>query len=60
MVRPLDKDEKFEVRDEAYPGSGILINSDFLNGLKVPENSISETIKIIEKKKLEKNKLILD
>ncbi len=57
VVRPLDKDEKFEVRDEAYPGSGILINSDFLNGLKVPENSISETIKIIEKKKIGKKKI---
>ena len=57
VVRPLDKDEKFEVRDEAYPGSGILINSDFLNGLKVPENSISETIKIIEKKKIGKKQI---
>ena len=50
VVRPLDKNEKFEVSDEAYPGPGILINSDFLNGLKAPENSISDTIKILEEK----------
>ena len=57
VVRPLDKDEKFEVSDEAYPGPGILINSDFLNGLKAPENSISETIKILEEKKLGKKQI---
>ena len=50
VVRPNDKDEKFKVIDEAYPGPGVLINSDFLNGLKAPENSILETIKILEKK----------
>ena len=39
---------------KAYPGPGVLINSDFLNGLKAPENSVIETIKILEKKKLGK------
>ena len=57
VVRPDDKDEKFKVLNEAYSGSGILINSDFLNGLKVPENSIIETIKILEKKKLGKKQI---
>ncbi len=57
VVRPLDKDEKFEIGDEAYPGPGILINSDFLNGLKAPENSILETIKILEEKKLGKKQI---
>ncbi len=57
VVRPDDKDEKFKVLDEAYSGSGILINSDFLNGLRAPENSIFETIKILEKKKLGKKKI---
>ena len=57
VVRPNDKDEKFKVSDEAYPGPGILINSDFLNGLKAPENSILETIKILEKKKLGKKQI---
>ena len=57
VVRPNDKDEKFKVLDEAYPGPGVLINSDFLNGLKAPENSILETIKILEEKKLGKKQI---
>ncbi len=57
VVRPLDKDEKFEVNDEAYPGPGIIINSDFLNGLIAPETSILETIKILEKEKLGKKQI---
>ena len=28
------KDENFEVKNEAYTGPGIIINSDFLNGFK--------------------------
>ena len=57
VVRPIDQDEKFEVSDEAYPGPGILINSEFLNGLAAPENSIIETIKILEEKKLGKKQI---
>ncbi len=54
VVKPSDKDENFKVTSEAFTGSGVIINSKFLNGLKVPEESIFETIKIIEKKKLGK------
>ena len=57
VVRPHDKDEKFNVQNEAYSGSGILINSDFLNGLEVPKNSILETIKILEERKLGKKQI---
>ena len=57
VVRPEDENENFEVHNEAYPGSGVLINSDFLNGLKAPENSILETIKILEQKKLGKKQI---
>ena len=57
VVRPNDQDENFKVDQEAYPGPGILINSDFLNGLEAPENSIVETIKILEKKKLGKKQI---
>jgi len=57
VVRPNDQDENFRVDQEAYPGPGILINSDFLNGLEAPENSIVETIKILEKKKLGKKQI---
>ena len=52
VVKPHDADDDFMVKDEAYPGPGIIINSDFLNGLEAPNNSIEETIKILEEKKL--------
>ncbi len=52
VVKPNDEKENFEVKEEAYSGPGIIINSDFLNGLKAPEDSVIETIKILEKKKL--------
>ena len=57
VVRPKDKNNTFVVDKEAYAGSGILINSDFLNGLEAPDQSILETIKILEKKKLGKKQI---
>ena len=56
VVRPKDKDKDYHVENEAYTGPGKIINSKFLNDLDVPEKSISETIKIIENKKLGKKK----
>ena len=50
VVRPNDQPENFKVETEAYPGNGVIINSDFLDGLKVPDESVTETIKILEKK----------
>ncbi len=57
VVRPFDKDNSFKVDTEAYAGPGILINSQFLDGLKAPENSVIETIKILEEKRLGKKKI---
>ncbi len=57
VVKPLDKDEKYKVGNEAYTGPGEIINSDFLNGLKVPEESIIKTIDILEEKKLGNKKI---
>ena len=57
VVKPFNKDENFEVKEEAYAGPGILINSDFLNGLEAPQNSVLETIKILEKKNLGKKQI---
>ena len=57
VVKPLDEDEKYKVKKEAYTGPGEIINSDFLNGLKVPEESIIKTIEILEKKKLGNKKI---
>ena len=54
VVCPSDETENFEVKEKAYTGAGIIINSNFLNGLKVPEESIIKTIDIIEKKNLGK------
>ena len=56
VVRPDDKDDSFQVYNEAYTGSGKLINSEFLNGLKVPNQSVNETINFLEKNKLGKKK----
>ena len=57
VVKPIDKDDNFTVQKEAYTGSGVIINSKFLNGLKVPDQSIVKTIDILEKRKLGKKKI---
>ncbi len=57
VVKPDDQNDNFKVEAEAYSGNGTIINSDFLNGLKVPDESITETIKILEKKNLGKKKI---
>ncbi len=57
VVKPEEEDDSFEVQNEAYSGSGLLINSDYLNGLKVPEESVQKTIDILEKKKIGNKKI---
>ena len=57
VVRPKNENDDFKVTNEAYPEPGVIINSDFLNGLEAPNNSIIETIKILEDKKLGKKKI---
>jgi leucyl-tRNA synthetase len=57
VVRPIDKDLNFKVKNKAYTENGILINSKKLDGLKVPGESIPTTIKILEEKKLGKKKI---
>ncbi len=56
VVRPIDKDDTYKVEDEAYAGPGVIINSKFLNNLNVPDESINETIRILEDKNLGKRK----
>ena len=56
VVKP-DKDDEFKITNKAYTGPGKIINSNFLNGLDAPENSIIETINFLEKKKLGKKKI---
>ena len=57
VVKPIDENDKFNVSKEAYTGPGVIINSNFLNGLKVPDESIVKTIEILEKRKLGKKKI---
>jgi len=57
VVKPNDKGKDFKVSKEAYTGPGVIFNSKFLDGLKVPEQSIVETIKILEERKIGKRKI---
>mgnify|MGYP000595303539 CR=1 FL=1 len=57
VVTPEKNQKDFEIKDEAYTGSGYLCNSSFLNGLKVPEESILKTIEHLEAKKIGTKKI---
>ena len=51
VVRP-EQDNDFEIKNEAYTGEGYLFNSKFLDGFKVPSESIFKTIEHLEKNNL--------
>ena len=55
VVKP-EKNKDFEINDEAYTGEGYICNSKFLDGLKVPNESIIKTIEFLEKNNLGKKK----
>ena len=57
VVKPSDQNDNFQVQNEAYSGPGTIINSDYLNGLKVPEESVLKTIAILEEKKIGKKQI---
>ena len=57
VVKPNNKADDYVVSGDAYSGPGTLINSNFLNGLLAPNESISKTIEYLEKKKLGKKKI---
>ena len=57
VVRPHDKNDSYKVDKESYAGPGVIINSDFLNGFEAPENSVIETIKILEEKNIGKKQI---
>ncbi len=52
VVKPIEEDNNFLVDTEPHTGPGVMINSGFLNGLSVPKDSISETIKYLEENNL--------
>ena len=57
VVKPVGENDDFSVDLVAYTGPGLIFNSDILNGLKAPEESVIETIKILEDKKIGKKKI---
>ena len=57
VVKPENENDQFQIKDEAYVDSGVIFNSDLLNGLKVPDQSIPQAIKILESKKIGKKKI---
>jgi len=57
VIKPENISIDFQVKKEAYVGPGTLFNSQFLNGLKVPQESIEEAIKLLESKNIGKKKI---
>mgnify|MGYP003325025540 CR=1 FL=1 len=57
VVKPKDFEGEFEVKDEAYVGDGVMINSSFLNKLNTPNDAISKAIEEIQKRKAGKKKI---
>ena len=57
VITPDINNKNFKVSDKAYVDEGFLINSNFLNGLKCPEDSIKKTIQYLEDNKLGNKKI---
>ena len=56
VVRP-EKGKDFLIDEKAFTDSGYLFNSKFLNDLKVPEESIDQTIDYLEKNNIGQKKI---
>jgi leucyl-tRNA synthetase len=57
VVKPNDLDNTLVIKDTAYTGPGEIYNSQYLDKLVWPKNSVIETIKILEQKKIGKKKI---
>ena len=57
VVRPKNETDNFKVTNEAYTGPGVIFNSNNLNDLNAPNESVLETIKILENQKKGKRKI---
>ena len=57
VVKPENKTDQYQIENEAYTDAGIIYNSELLNGLKAPSESIPQAIKILEDKKIGKKKI---
>ena len=51
VVRPQDEKDDFKVTNEAYTGPGVIFNSNNLNDLIAPNESILKTIEMLEEQK---------
>ena len=56
VIKPENSDDNFK-SEKAYTGPGIVFNSKFLDGLKVPEDSIIKSIEHLEKENIGKKKI---
>ena len=57
VVKPDKTDDTFTVTNKAFTGAGYIFNSNFLNGLKCPEESIIKTINYLEQNNLGKKQI---
>ena len=57
VVCPPGEYENFNITKVAYTGPGKIFNSQFLNNLNAPEESVLKTIEILEKKNIGKRKI---
>jgi len=56
VVKPDNENDNFQIKNEAFTGPGVIINSKFMNGFSVPNESIDQAIKILEERGLGKKK----
>ncbi len=57
VVKPKDIKGDFKVKDEAYVGEGIMINSNFLDDLNTPSDAIQKAIETLERNESGKKKI---
>ena len=57
VIEPENKKDRIELDAKAYTGPGKIINSKFLDGLKAPDQSILEAIKVLEERKVGQKKI---
>ena len=57
VVTPNIDNKNFKVTDQPYVENGFIINSNFLNNLKAPEESVPKIIDYLENKKLGEKKI---
>ena len=57
VVRPKNKSNDFQVKDEAFTEDGVMFNSSFLDGLETPGEAIEKSINYLTEKKLGNKKI---